>query len=227
MWSTSIDAPDIPSTASIIPGPSGSPDSFRMSSFPPLIFLNCFKVIIKFKLGVSGVFSVFLQHYMYQTWTCVLQIHSLLLRWKKANYCKIQVSSLRRFAFATLRWPHCVRPPTPLRQPGSATRLITVLAPLPAHSGAQITWPPQSFIAIFALGLRVNGFGRFCTLRHRYPPDGPPSLNVNLTLKSQEYSCLEANITLHVLTISFIYPNRPTNVWWKRDKLKKRINNQK
>ena len=48
---------------------------------------------------------------------------------KKANYCKIQVSSLRRFAFATLRWPHCVRPPTPLRQPGSATRLITVLAP--------------------------------------------------------------------------------------------------
>ena len=96
-------------------------------------------MIIKLKLGVSGVFSVFLQHYMYQTWMCVLQIHSLLLRRKKANYCKIQVSSLRRFAFATLRWPHCVRPPTPLRQPGSATRLITVLAPLPAHSGAQIT----------------------------------------------------------------------------------------
>ena len=105
---------------------------------------------------------------------------------KKANYCKIQVSSLRRFAFATLRWPHCVRPPTPLRHPGSATRLITVLAPLPAHSGAQITCPLQSFIATF-LDLRVNGFGRFCTLRHRYPPDGPPSLNVNLTLKSQEY----------------------------------------
>ena len=98
-------------------------------------------MIIKLKLAVPGVFSVFLQHYMYQTWMCVLQIHSLLLRWKKANYCKIQVSSLRRFAFATLRWPHCVRPPTPLRQPGSATRLITVLAPLPAHSGAQITWP--------------------------------------------------------------------------------------
>ena len=63
--------------------------------------------------GVSGVFSVFLQHYMYQTWMCVLQVHSLLLRWKeKASYCKIQVSGLRRFAFATLRWPHCVRPPT-------------------------------------------------------------------------------------------------------------------
>ena len=45
----------------------------------------------------------------------------------------------------------------------------------------------QPFIATFALDLRVNGFGRFCTLRHRYPPDGPPSLNVNLTLKSQEY----------------------------------------
>ena len=105
---------------------------------------------------------------------------------KKVNYCKIQVSSLRRFAFATLRWPHCVRPPTLLRQPGSATRLITVLAPLPAHSGAQIPWPLQASIATF-LDLRVNGFGRFCTLRHRYPPDGPPSLNVNLTLKSQEY----------------------------------------
>ena len=145
-------------------------------------------MIIKLKLAVPGVSSVFLQHYMYQTWMCVLQIHSLLLRWKKGklSYCKIQVSSLRRFAFATLRWPHCVRPPTPLRQPGSATRLITVLAPLPAHSGAQITWPLQSFIATF-LDLRVNGFGRFCTLRHRYPPDGPPSLNVNLTLKSQEY----------------------------------------
>ena len=112
---------------------------------------------------------------------------------KKANYCKIQVSSLRRFAFATLRWPHCVRPPTPLRQPGSATRLITVLAPLPAHSGAQITWPLQSFIATF-LDLRVNGFGRFCTLRHRYPPDGPPSLNVNLTLESQEYFIISESI---------------------------------
>ena len=121
-------------------------------------------MIIKLKLGVSGCF----------------------FDEKKANDCKIQVSSLRRFAFATLRWPHCVRPPTPLRQPGSATRLITVLAPLPAHSGAQITWPLQSFIATF-LDLRVNGFGRFCTLRHRYPPDGPYSLNVNLTLKSQEY----------------------------------------
>ena len=83
---------------------------------------------------------------------CVWQIrpHSLFLRWKKCklSYCKIQVSSLRRFAFATLRWPHCVRPPTPLRQPGSATRLIAVLAPLPAHSGAQtrITWPLQSLI---------------------------------------------------------------------------------
>ena len=97
-------------------------------------------VIIKLKLIVSGVFSVFLQHYMYQTWMCVLQTHSLLLRRKKANYCKIQVSSLRRFAFATLRWPHCARPPnTPLRQPGSAMRIITVLAPLPAHSGAQIS----------------------------------------------------------------------------------------
>ena len=159
-----------------------------MSSFPLWFFkISYFIVIIKLKLGVSGVFSVFLQHYMYQTWMCDLQIHGLLLRWKKkANYCKIQVSSLRRFAFATLRWPHCVRPPTPLRQPGSATRLITVLlAPIPAHSGAQITWPLQSFIATF-LDLRVNGFGRFCTLRHRYPPDGPPSLNVNLTLKSQE-----------------------------------------
>ena len=92
-------------------------------------------MIIKLKFGVSGVFNVFLQHYMYQTWMCVLQIHSLFLRWKKTNYCKIQVSSLRRFAFATLRWPHCARPPTPLRQPGFATRLITVLAPLPAHSG--------------------------------------------------------------------------------------------
>ena len=121
-----------------IPGPSGSPDSFPMSSFPPLIFLNCFIVIIKLKLGVSGVFSVFLQHYMYQTWMCVYRYTACFFGEKKANYCKIQVSSLRRFAFATLRWPHCVRPPTPLRQPGSATRLITVLAPLPAHSGAQI-----------------------------------------------------------------------------------------
>ena len=146
-------------------------------------------MINKLKLGVSGVFSVFLQHYMHQTWMCVLQIHSLLLRWRKGrlSYCSVQVSSLRRFAFATLRWPHCARPPTPLRQPGFATRLITVLAPLPAHSDAQIsTWPLQSPIATF-LDLRVNGFGRFCTLPHRYPPDGPPSLNVNLTLKSQEY----------------------------------------
>ena len=139
-------------------------------------------MIIKLKLGVSGCF----------------------FDEKKANYCKIQVSSLRRFAFAPLRWPHCVRPPTPLRQPGSATRLITVLAPLPAHSGAQITWPlqwVQSFIATF-LDLRVNGFGRFCTLRHRYPPDGPPSLNVNLTLKSQEYdpSCLYHMLTLLLIT---------------------------
>ena len=142
-------------------------------------------MIINLKLGVSGVFSVLLQHYMYG---CVFYRYTAcFFDEKKANYCKIQVSSLRRFAFATLRWPHCVRPPTPLRQPGSATRLITVLAPLPAQSGAQITWPLQSFIATF-LDLRVNGFGRFCMLRHRYPPDGPPSLNVNLTLKSQEYT---------------------------------------
>ena len=50
-----------------------------MSSFPPLVFkISCFIVIIKLKLGVSGVFSVFLQHYMYQTWMCVLQIQSYL-----------------------------------------------------------------------------------------------------------------------------------------------------
>ena len=141
---------------------------------------------------------------------------------KKANYCKIQVSSLRRFAFATLRWPHCVRPPTPLRQPGSATRLITVLAPLPAHSGAQITWPLQSFIATF-LDLRVNGFGRFCTLRHRYPPDGPPSLNVNLTLKSQEYRSHDqpqayrspALLNIFVRSMSSFPPNRPSCLTFK------------
>ena len=34
----------------------------------------------------------------------------------------------------------------------------TVLAPLPAHSGAQITRPPQPFIATSALELRVDGF---------------------------------------------------------------------
>ena len=122
--------------------PPGVLTLFEWVLFPLWFFkVSCFIVIIKLKLGVSGVFSVFLQHYMYQTWMCVLQIHSLLLRWRKGrlSYCSVQVSSLRRFAFATLRWPHCVRPPTPLRQPGSATRLITVLAPLPAHSGAQIT----------------------------------------------------------------------------------------
>ena len=105
-------------------------------------------MIIKLKLSVSGVFSVFLQHYMYQTWMCVLQIHSLLLRWRKGrlSYCSVQVSSLRRFAFATLRWPHCVRPPTPLRQPGSATRiLITVLStcstPSPFRCSDYMTTP--------------------------------------------------------------------------------------
>ena len=105
---------------------------------------------------------------------------------KKANYCKIQVSSLRRFAFATLRLPHCVRRPTPLRQPGSATQSQYLL-----HSRANSVLRLHDhsnhlLLDLNALGLRVNGFGRFCTLRHRYPPDGPPSLNVNLTLKSQE-----------------------------------------
>ena len=42
---------------------------------------------------------------------------------KKTNCCKLQLSSLRQFAFATLRWPHCVPPPTPmLRPPVSATQ---------------------------------------------------------------------------------------------------------
>ena len=69
-----------------IPGPSGSPDSFRMTSFLSLVFkISCFIVIIKLKLSVSGVFSVFLQHYMYQTWMCVLQIHSLLLDEKEGK----------------------------------------------------------------------------------------------------------------------------------------------
>ena len=57
-----------------------------------------------------------------------------------------------------------------------ATRLrhaITVLTPLPAHSNAQIIWIFQSFVDILALDLQVNGFVRFCTLRHSYPPDGP------------------------------------------------------
>ena len=53
---------------------------------------------------------------------------------EKTNYCKVQASSLRRFAFATLRWPHCVRPPTPLRQPGPATQSQYLLhfQPIPA-----------------------------------------------------------------------------------------------
>ena len=105
---------------------------------------------------------------------------------KNANYCKIQVSSLRRFAFATLRWPHCVRPPTPLRQPGSATRLITVLCSTPNPFWCSDYMTTPIIYCYTFLYLRVNGFGRFCTLRHRYPPDGPPSVNVNLTLKSQE-----------------------------------------
>ena len=110
--------------------PPGVLTLFEWLLFPLWFFkISCFIVIIKLKLSVSGVFSVFLQHYMYQTWMCVLQIHSLLLWWKKANYCKIQVSSLRRFAFATLRWPHCVRPPTPLRQPGSATQSCPTSSP--------------------------------------------------------------------------------------------------
>ena len=114
--------------------PPGVLTLFEWVLFPLWFFkISCFIVIIKLKLGVSGVFSVFLQHYMYQTWMCVLQIHSLLLRWKKGklSYCKFQVSILRRFAFATLRWPHCVRPPTPLRQPGSATQYLLHSQPIP------------------------------------------------------------------------------------------------
>ena len=157
-----------------------------MSSFPPLVlYTQLFYSDKQVEVGCPVCLVCFFSIICIKPGCVFYRYTACFFDEKKANYCKIQVSSLRRFAFATLRWPHCVRPPTPLRQPGSATRLTTVLAPLPAHSGAQITWPLQSFIATF-LDLRVNGFGRFCTLRHRYPPDGPPSLNVNLTLKSQE-----------------------------------------
>ena len=50
----------------------------------------------------SGVFSVFLQHY--QTRMYGLLIHNCFLQWKRTNFCKLQVSSLRRFAFVTLWW---------------------------------------------------------------------------------------------------------------------------
>ena len=66
--------------------PPGVLTLFEWVLFPLWFFkISCFIVIIKLKLGVSGVFSVFIQHYMYQTWMCVLQIHSLLLRWKKGK----------------------------------------------------------------------------------------------------------------------------------------------
>ena len=66
--------------------PPGVLTLFEWVLFPLWFFkVSCFIVIIKLKLGVSGVFSVFLQHYMYQTWMCVLQIHSLLLRRKKGK----------------------------------------------------------------------------------------------------------------------------------------------
>ena len=94
-------------------------------------------MIIKLKLGVSGVFSVFLQHYM----GCVFYGYTAcFFNEKKTNYCQIQVSSLRRS-------PVCLRYITvaSLRSPpysAQATRLrhaIAALAPLPAHSVAQIT----------------------------------------------------------------------------------------
>ena len=63
-----------------------------------------------------------------------------------------------------------LRSPTYSAQATQLCHAITVLTPLPAHSGAQFIWALQSFIDIFTLDLRVNGFVRFCTLRHRYPP---------------------------------------------------------
>ena len=84
--------------------------------------------------------------------------------------------------FAGLPSLHC--PPTPLRPPDSACMQSTCPTSSPFRCSDHMTTS-----IIYCLDLRVNGFGRFCTLRHRCPPDGPPSLNVNLTLMSQEYIC--------------------------------------
>ena len=60
--------------------------------------------------------------------------------------------------FPTLRRLHCIHPSTPHRLPDSAAQPNTVLAPLPAHSGAQITCPLQSFYCYIRLRLPGNGF---------------------------------------------------------------------
>ena len=57
----------------------------------------------------------------------------------------------------------------------------------PSHSGAQITWPLQSLIATSALELWVDGFAWFCMLYHHCMTDGPSSLDISLTLKSQKW----------------------------------------
>ena len=71
--------------------------------------------------SVSSVPDVFLPSIIKPG--CTFYTHNCFLRWKKDKLLWLQISSFRWSAFATLRWPHCVPPPTPmLRLPVSATQ---------------------------------------------------------------------------------------------------------
>ena len=89
----------------------------QMSSFPHFVFLN------QLFYGDHQVEAGYVR--------CFTHMQLLSSMKKKTNCCKLQVSSLRQSAFATLRWPHCVFPPTLRRL--AATRLRHAITPLPAH----------------------------------------------------------------------------------------------
>ena len=173
-----------------------------MSSFSLFDFL---KVTFKLKPGVSGVSSVFLQHYQTSI-VCFTHIQLFLL-WKKINCCKLRVSSLRRFAFATLRWPHFVRRDLPPTYFAQATRLRHAITVLTCPTSSPFPELRSHDHPNHLLSIRVNGFVRFCTLRHRFPPDGPPLLNVNLTLKESGI------LSLHVKYPAKWKTNRGETKW--------------
>ena len=128
-------------------------------------------VIFKLKLGVSRVFNVSYQHC--QSRMFVLHTQSFFFN-EKINYCERQVPSLLiRFAFAHLL---CSGYPA-LRRNHS-----TCFTSNPFRCSDYMT--ALIIYCYILLNFRINGFVRFCTLRHRCPPDEHPFLNINLTLKS-------------------------------------------
>ena len=157
----------------------------------------------KLKLGLSGMFSVFLQHY--QTWMYMC---------KRTNYCKLQVTSLRRFTFATFVTVASLRSRTyPLRLLDTAIRNHSTCSTFsPFRCSDYMTTP-----IIFCL--RPPG-KRVCTILHAMsslPARWTPLVERKPDSKESGIMCrLSNSSTRTVCLMSCVVPSRtlPVNISW-------------